>query len=599
MPDAPPGQPGRFATEGRAEIAAIVVTYLSAAHLATLIADLRREARDVALRVIVADNSPDDATVRVARRHPDVIVVPTGGNLGYAGGVNAGLARAGDAEAVLVLNPDLSVREGALRVMLARLRADERRGAVVPRIVDETGRTARSLFREPGVLRALGDAALGPLWPHRPGILSESVRDARAYTRAHDVDWATGAAVLLSAAAAARVGDWDERFFLYSEETDALRRVRDAGFTVHYAPEARVAHSQGGSGSSPALDALLAVNRVRYMRKHAPHRAAPYRAALILGAALRAPWSAPHRALLPVLRDERRWVDLPAATWRGGDSGPCAVAAVIIPAHDEAAVIERTLARLAVPAASGAIDVVVVCNGCHDDTAARARAFAGVRVIELAVGSKPAAINAGLEMTTTRPVLVLDADIELPAAAIPGLVRALDGAGAVGGRPPFEYDLTGADALVRAYYRARRRMPHTSAALWGAGVYALTREGVSRVAPLPGVTADDVHVDRSIAAHEKRIPPLAPVRVRVPLTASALRATLRRVRRGPAQQGVDTGRGTLAALLRTATTPARAWDAAVYAAFALIARRDASGRISRRGRWTDWERDTSTRPATA
>lgn len=130
---------GRFATTGRAEIAAIVVTFGSAAHLETLLAGLRQQARDVALRVIVADNSPDDTTLRVAQAHPDVLALPTGGNLGYAGGINCALEHIGDAEAVLILNPDLRVHPGALRTMLGRLREDPRHGAVVPRIVDERG----------------------------------------------------------------------------------------------------------------------------------------------------------------------------------------------------------------------------------------------------------------------------------------------------------------------------------------------------------------------------------------------------------------------------------------------------------------------------
>ncbi|WP_309068526.1 glycosyltransferase family 2 protein [Microbacterium sp.] len=581
---------GRFVLTGRAEVAAIVVTYGSAADLGRLIQGLRTEAQDVVLRVIVADNSPDDATLGVARAHPDVIAVPTHGNLGYAGGVNVGLQYVGDAESVLILNPDLRVHAGALRTLLGRLRADPDRGVVVPRIVDETGATSFSLFREPAVLRALGDAVLGPLWPGRPAALSECVRDRRAYTREQDVDWATGAAVLFSERAVAAVGEWDERFFLYSEETDILRRVRDAGLAVRYVPDAVVAHSQGGSGSSPALEALLEVNRVRYVRKHAPRRAALYRAAVVVGAAMRAPRSERHRRLLDVLRDDRGWHDLPAATWRGSGS---AHAAIVIPAYNEAAVIERTLARLAEPAAAGSIEVVVVCNGCTDDTAARASTFPGVRVVELAEGSKPNAINAGIARTAARPVLVLDADIELSSAAIPGLVRALRAPGAVGGRPPFEYDLARTDPWVRSYYRARSRMPAMSSALWGAGVYALTREGAARVTPLPPVTADDVYVDRRVRPAEKRIPPLAPVRVRVPRTARALLDTLVRVRRGPAQQGVDTGDSTARQLLRTATSAPHAWDAAVYAAFALLARRRATSAQAR------WERDGSTRIATA
>ena len=80
--------------------------------------------------------------------------------------------------------------------------------------------------------------------------------DPAAYTHAHPVDWATGAAVLVTAAAADTVGPWDERFFLYSEETDYSRRLRDAGYEVWYEPSATVRHAGAGSGTAPALDAL-------------------------------------------------------------------------------------------------------------------------------------------------------------------------------------------------------------------------------------------------------------------------------------------------------------------------------------------------------
>ncbi|WP_261164863.1 glycosyltransferase [Microbacterium sp. Marseille-Q6965] len=581
---------GSFARDGHADIAAIVVTYDSARDLGPLLATLRREATTLALRVIVADNSPDDATLRVARAHPDVIAVPTGGNLGYAGGINAGAEHVGDAESVLVLNPDLRVREGALDAMLGALRADARRGAVVPRIVDAGGRTSASLFREPTLSRALGDALLGRLWRRRPPALSESVRDPRAYERAHDVDWATGAAILLSATAMARVGEWDERYFLYSEETDYLRRVRDAGWRVHFTPAAVVAHAQGGSGTSSALECLLEVNRVRYMRAHAPRRAGLYRAARLLGTALRAPWSARNRHLVAALCRESRWDRLPAATWRG-DGSPAA--AVVIPAHNEAAVIERTLARLREPAAAGSLEVLVVCNGCTDDTAARARRFTGVRVLEMTEGSKPRALNAGIAAARVRPVIVLDADIELPPSAIPGVLRALRRPAVLAARPPFAYDVSSAGPLVRAYYRARTRVPELSAAMWGAGVYALAPEGERRVAPFPLVTADDVHVETTLAG-TTAIPPLAAVRVRVPTTTRDLLATLVRVRRGPAELGIDTGRRTMRGLLRTIAGPASARDAVVYAVLAAVARRRAS-----RSRPGAWERDASSRVAAA
>src|SRR5690606_7852522 len=257
---------GRFARDGPADVAAVVVTYNSAADIGPLLETLRHEAREVRLRVIVADNSPGSETLDVVRTHEDVLAVPSGGNLGYAAGVNTGLEHAGQAEAYLVLNPDLRVLPGAVRAMLDELRRVPDAGIVVPRILDGEGQPAESLYHEPTVLRAFGDAVLGPL--PRPGWLTEWVRAASAYERGHAVAWATGTALLVSADAAAEVGEWDGRFFLYSEETVYCRRMREAGYRVQFTPDAVVRHRLGGSGFSAQLDALLAVNRVRYMRKH-------------------------------------------------------------------------------------------------------------------------------------------------------------------------------------------------------------------------------------------------------------------------------------------------------------------------------------------
>jgi GT2 family glycosyltransferase len=303
----------RFAGRDEAvDVAVLIVTYNSAAEVPALIASLRGEAAHHSQRVIVADNASTDATADILAAHDDVIVVGTGGNLGYAAGINAAMAQAGSCRALLVLNPDLQVRPGAIAALLAAADAHPSAGVVAPRIIDDSGATTFSQSNEPSVTRALADAVLGPVWAARPRALSEYVRRADAYTSARTVDWVTGAALLIPSHVARAIGEWDERFFLYSEETDYCRRVRDAGLEVRYEPAAVVQHSQGKSGSSPQLDALLSVNRVRYMRKHAPRRAGAYRLAVALGAALRARRSVSARESLAFLRSESRWSELPS-----------------------------------------------------------------------------------------------------------------------------------------------------------------------------------------------------------------------------------------------------------------------------------------------
>ena len=127
----------------------------------------------------------------------------------------------------------------------------------------------------------------------------------------HEVDWATGAALLIPAAIAREVGAWNEEFFLYSEEIDYLRRIRESGRVVRFEPSAVVEHRGRGSGASPELAILMAVNRVRYVeRHHGRAYAALFRAVAALAEGLRSR-NAVHRRTLTFLLNRSRWNELP------------------------------------------------------------------------------------------------------------------------------------------------------------------------------------------------------------------------------------------------------------------------------------------------
>ncbi|AFR29219.1 putative glycosyl transferase, WecB/TagA/CpsF family protein [Arthrobacter sp. Rue61a] len=310
----PSRAPGPFVSvTEKADVAVIVVTYNNADDVGPLLASLRKETTDQSIKVVVADNSPDESTLLELSHHPDVTAVRTGGNLGYAGGINTALSVAGQAGSYLVLNPDLRVEPGAVAAMLRRMK-ELGAGMVVPVLLDDDGSIYPSLRREPGVLRALGDAALGSHVKARPGWLSEMDFDPESYLHGHCVDWATGAALLISAEAADAVGAWDEQFFLYSEETDYCHRVRDAGFSIWFEPAARMWHERGGSGTSPQLTALMSVNRVRYADKYLGRgRALAFRGAVLAAEVARLNKPGHRDAALAVL-SQRRWEALPHAT---------------------------------------------------------------------------------------------------------------------------------------------------------------------------------------------------------------------------------------------------------------------------------------------
>jgi glycosyltransferase involved in cell wall biosynthesis len=267
--------------------------------------------------------------------------------------------------------------------------------------------------------------------------------------------------------------------------------------------------------------------------------------------------------------------------------------AVLIPAHNEASVIDRTLRHLAPIAQLDNVEVCVITNGCTDDTAERARAHPGVHVLEIDQASKTAALNAGDAWATKWPRLYLDADIEIDTDAIARVFQTLSGS-VPAARPLYRYDTSGASPMVRAYYRARRRMPSTRFALWGAGAYAISEVGHERFESFPTITADDLFVDRLYAPNEKHIVTTIPVRVRTPRTTRALLAILRRNQRGVSEFSGSSTATSVRELVLSVRGISSAVDALAYLSLA-VASRLPRFTPKRRCFSTGWERDDSSR----
>ena len=295
----------------RVDCGIIVVTYNSASDLSRLLASLPAATEGLRIRTVVVDNASSDDTWEEALSHPEVLAVPAGGNLGYAGAINVGRDLVGPCDTVLILNPDLVLEPGSVVALFESLKASDA-GVAVPMIIDEQGDLYLSLRREPTLMRAFGDACLGSRLASRPGWASEMIHDRAVYRRAQPVDWASGAVLLISEGCDGDVGPWDDRrFFLYSEETDFFRRARMADYQCVYEPQARAIHRLGGSGRSSELTALMAVNRVRYYEKyHDRTFSSLFRAVVALSELLRLahPW---HRSALCTVLRRRSWAKLP------------------------------------------------------------------------------------------------------------------------------------------------------------------------------------------------------------------------------------------------------------------------------------------------
>lgn len=266
---------------------------------------------------------------------------------------------------------------------------------------------------------------------------------------------------------------------------------------------------------------------------------------------------------------------------------------VVIAAHNEAAVIGDTLRALRSGAAPGSLDITVVANGCTDATAVVAGAVNGIRVVELAEASKPAALNAGDKVAVGFPRVYLDADIQIPAAALAAVTRALDThLAAVPGR---ELDLTGRPLLVRAYYAIHSRLPVFTTGLFGRGVIALSEAGRARFDRFPEILADDLFLDAQFTLAEKCVVGEVTSHVATPLRTRDLVRRLVRVRAGNAALRAAGGVRPAARMswLRDVVLP-RPWLAPAAVCYvgitltaALLARRRRAA--------TTWGRDESSR----
>jgi GT2 family glycosyltransferase len=288
------------------DVSVVIVTYESRGLVERCLRALDRDARGAATsrEVIVVDQGSADGTAAWLRdARPDVRLVALDENLGFGPGNNRGLEVARGRWAFL-LNSDGFVEPGAIDELVRFGDAQPRAGAVGPRLRFGDGRLQRSCRGFPTPFRVATEYLF--LRQLRPGSprLNAFYCGGFDHRAARRVDWLTGAALLVRRAALAEVGGFDERFFMYSEEVDLLRRLDAAGWETWFDPAAEVVHLWGATADRDAGRSFREQLRshVRYASVHlGPRQAARVRRVLLLGLALRAPRG-------PRYREALRWL---------------------------------------------------------------------------------------------------------------------------------------------------------------------------------------------------------------------------------------------------------------------------------------------------
>lgn len=268
------------------DIAIIIVAFNSAGYIAACLESVLQHMGPLSADIVVVDVGPADGTAEIVAGYPDVRLIRRP-NRGFAYANNRGLMLC-DARYVLFLNPDTEILEGSFADLVAHMDEHQEIGLVGVRQTDAQGRLDPTIRRFPNALRSLGDALAGERLPRRPGWLGERDLDRAAYDRDVACDWTSGSFMLARREAIESAGFMDERFFMYSEETDFCRRIRSAGWEVRHLPAMTILHYGAKPGADPRIESMSAYSRLVYARKHfAPAHRGLYVATLLLRHGLR------------------------------------------------------------------------------------------------------------------------------------------------------------------------------------------------------------------------------------------------------------------------------------------------------------------------
>lgn len=278
---------------------------------------------------------------------------------------------------------------------------------------------------------------------------------------------------------------------------------------------------------------------------------------------------------------------------------------VIIPAHNEASVIVPCLNALLPKSSSESLEVIVVCNGCTDNTAGLARQVSDkIRVIETDISSKSNALNLGDQAATGYPRFYVDADVLLPWESIVQVAEALQCNGILAAAPLMDVDVTHRSWFIKSFYKVWLQFPYSKSGMIGSGVYALNEEGRNRFERFPDITSDDGYVRLQFRAEERKTVESCNFTVRPPKTITGVIAIKTRAHFGNLELKKkypklwDNEEANHKSSLKNMMMKPAWWPAlSVYISVKVMARLKAQWRL-RFGDHNKWERDDTGRDLT-
>jgi len=235
----------------KTKVSAIIVTYNNAKTIEFCLSSLQKQSGNFELEIIVVDNNSNNETIYKIEKFKISHLIRNQENLGFGKAINLGVKIA-SGEYLLLLNPDAELKEEALAKLLEKIKSDEKIAMVGGKFISRIGEAMVSFGNFPNFwTEFFQKTRLAKLFPIGRYICP-TIFSKKLFNTFHQVDWVSGGFCLIRKDIFERISGFDEKYFLYLEDIDLAKKVKEQGYKIVFTPNALAIHHQERSGSASA-----------------------------------------------------------------------------------------------------------------------------------------------------------------------------------------------------------------------------------------------------------------------------------------------------------------------------------------------------------
>jgi len=248
----------------------IIVNYNTRDYLEACLDSIRQQST-LPYEIIVVDNGSTDGSLALLEQISDIQLISNPANDGFAKANNLGI-KVARGYFIALLNPDTELNNDAFKHLATVLEKQPDAGAAGPKVFNTDGSLQTSARRFPSLTTSLfgRTALLTKLFPNNPFSQKESKGITDQTDTATNVDWISGACMLVKKNVIEKAGFLDEDFFMYWEDADWCKRIHEKGFRILWHPDAKIVHHVGQSSKGLNLKSIVMFNKsaYHYYKKH-------------------------------------------------------------------------------------------------------------------------------------------------------------------------------------------------------------------------------------------------------------------------------------------------------------------------------------------